>query len=79
MPIADSSDCNEAEVLGTDHPKMRFATGQASIDAVRVFLWLPRSGVGASLEAPASPSLAAGAAKVVFPRWNMGTSKDAIL
>jgi len=38
-------------------------------------IWLPRSGVGASLDAPASPSLAAGVAKVVFPRWNVGTSK----
>jgi len=43
------------------------------------FIWLPRSGVGAclragthrqiSLDTPASPRLAAGAAKVVLPRW----------
>ncbi len=29
------------------------------------------------LDAPASPSLAAGAAEVAFPRWSMGTSKPA--
>jgi len=44
-------------------------------------IWLPRSSVGASLsrrrrdlDAPASPGLAAGAAKVTFPRWSVGTS-----
>jgi len=36
------------EVLGTGHPKMRFAAGQASIDVVRASLYailndLPRS------------------------------------
>jgi len=38
-------------------------------------IWLPRSSVGAGLDAPASPSLAAGAAKVAFPRWSVGMSK----
>jgi len=40
-----------------------------------IVIWLPRSGVRVSLDAPASPSLAAGAAKVVFPRWSVGTRK----
>jgi len=40
-----------------------------------IVIWLPRSSVGTGLDAPASPSLAAGAAKVAFPRWSVGTSK----
>jgi|GEM_PF-6915682 len=42
---------------------------------IRSTISLPRSGVRAGLDAPALPSLTAGAAKVAFPRWSVGTSK----